>query len=61
MTRDEAINICRQRALAAGQRGDHEYLPKTQEEAATWQPHEWVIEAVMDGGTSAGFYRQPGQ
>lgn len=58
MTRDEAIEIARQRAFAAGERGDHEYLPRTAEQTKTWMPHEWVVEAIMDAGANPGFYRK---
>lgn len=58
MERDEAVEIARQRALASGERGDHEYLPRTPEQAKTWMPHEWVIEAIMDAARNPGFYRR---
>jgi hypothetical protein len=32
----------------AGEKGDHDYLPKTQEEAAQWEPHDWVISAIQE-------------
>lgn len=60
MTREEAIEMCRARALAARQRGDaQEYLPSTPAEADTWLPHEWVIEAVLDASSGSGYYRRP--
>lgn len=61
MTRDEAVYICQQRALAGGLRGDDPALPVTPAAAAAFQPPEWVVEAVLDASTGTGFYRQPGQ
>jgi hypothetical protein len=50
MTRDQAIDIARRRALNS--RDTHAYLPVTQADAATWMPHEWVIDAIL---WAAGF------
>ena len=44
MTRNQAIEIARQRALNT--REGHRYLPVTEADAATWEPHEWVIDAI---------------
>ena len=45
MTRNQAIEIARQRALNA--REGHGYLPVTEADAQTWMPHEWVIDAIL--------------
>ena len=45
MTRNQAIEIARQRALNA--RESHGYLPVTEADAQTWMPHEWVIDAIL--------------
>ena len=48
MTRIQVIDIARQAALKAGLRGvRNDYLPITQLEAENWQPHAWVIDAVL--------------
>ncbi len=44
--RIEATRIARETALEAGRHGMHGYLPTTEEEAATWLPHPWVIYAI---------------
>lgn len=45
MTRDEAIELARRRALNS--LDTYAYLPVTDADAATWMPHEWVIDAIM--------------
>lgn len=45
MTRNQAIEIARQRALNT--RESHGYLPVTEADAQTWMPHEWVIDAIL--------------
>lgn len=44
MTRDEALKIAR--ACAYAKCHTHDYLPRTAQEAADWQPHEWVLDAI---------------
>ena len=38
------LNIAREEALIA--HADHDYLPKTAEQADVFHPHEWVLEAI---------------
>lgn len=47
MNRQQAINLLQHQALQAGKKGDHDYLPKTLEEARSWEPHEWVVDSVV--------------
>lgn len=35
-------------ALDAGQRGDHDYLPKNEEQLQEFTPHSWVMHALID-------------
>lgn len=44
MTRDVAIYIARLCAYA--KHDSHSYLPQTRDDAKTWQPHEWVVDAI---------------
>ena len=44
MTRDEALKIAR--ACAYAKCYTHGYLPRTAQEAADWQPHEWALDAI---------------
>ena len=44
MTRDEALKIAR--ACAYAKCHTHGYLPRTAQEAADWQPHEWALDAI---------------
>lgn len=44
MTREESLKIVR--ACAYAKRHTHGYLPRTAQEAADWQPHEWVLDAI---------------
>ena len=46
MTREEAVRLAQY--FAYGDRAKHSYLPQTEEEAEIWQPHEWVIEALIE-------------
>lgn len=42
---DETIKaLCK--AAAFSSRADHSYLPQTEEERATFEPHDWVVKAV---------------
>lgn len=45
MTRDQAIDIARRRALNS--KDTHAYLPVTDDDAKAWMPHEWVIDAIQ--------------
>ena len=38
------LSIARNEALLSQE--DHDYLPKTPEQAALFHPHEWVLEAM---------------
>lgn len=44
MTRDDALKIAR--ACAYAKCHTHGYLPRTAQEAADWQPHEWALDAI---------------
>lgn len=46
MTRDQAVELARQRATRTIDKPYHEYQP-TPEKARNWQPHEWVIDAIL--------------
>lgn len=45
MHQDQCVQIAREAAVACGER--HSYMPDTDEAAATWQPHRWVIDAML--------------
>ena len=48
LSRDEFVKAARTYALAYGRHDDApSYLPRTDEDAATFQPHAWVIGALM--------------
>lgn len=44
LTRDEALKIAR--ACAYAKHHEHGYLPTTKDTAASWQPHEWVLDSI---------------
>lgn len=46
MDREDAIHLAQY--FAFNTREKHEYLPKNKTEAATWEPHEWVIQAIIE-------------
>ena len=45
MTRDQAIEVARRAALNSME--GYAYLPVTDEDAATWMPHEWAVKAII--------------
>ena len=52
------LNVARDEALIAY--ADHDYLPKTTEQADVFLPHEWVLEAMRRAyslGRQAGAHR----
>lgn len=55
MTRDEAIAIAR--VCAMNDPEGHSYTPQSSVSAATWMPHEWVIEAIMLAAAESGRLR----
>lgn len=57
MTKDHLIAIARGYALIDGSYDLHAYLPRTETEAALWDPHEWVI-AAMQAAFDAGQAKQ---
>jgi len=45
MTRDEAIFIAKMEAYKEASK--HSYIPESMNEFTGWQPHEWVIQAIL--------------
>ena len=45
MHQDQCVNIAQDAAMACTER--HDYMPVTQDQADTFQPHRWVIEAML--------------
>lgn len=45
MHQDQCVEIAREAAADCGER--HDYMPKNDEEATTWQPHRWVVDAML--------------
>ncbi len=44
--RDYALRVARAWAFKCGK--DHDYLPKTSAEMSSFEPHEWVLEAIAE-------------
>lgn len=42
---DQCVEIARQAAAACHER--HDYMPSTVRLAETWQPHRWVVDAML--------------
>lgn len=57
ITRDDAVEIARDAALRHG--GDHGYTPRSAETAALWQPHAWVVEAILAAASRAAVRSDP--
>ena len=45
MHQDKAIELAREAAIVCGER--HDYMPATELLAETWQPHRWVVDAML--------------
>ena len=45
MHQDKCVEIARQAAVDCGER--HDYMPATDLLAETWQPHRWVVDAML--------------
>ena len=45
MHQDKAVELAREAAVACGER--HSYMPPTEPLAEVWQPHRWVIDAML--------------
>ena len=45
MHQDRCVQLAREAAVACGER--HSYMPATDLLAETWQPHRWVIDAML--------------
>ena len=45
MHQDRCVELAREAAVACGER--HDYMPTTELLAETWQPHRWVIDAML--------------
>lgn len=45
MHQDRCVDLAREAAVACGER--HDYMPATDLLAETWQPHRWVIDAML--------------
>lgn len=51
MHQDQCVEIARQAAVACHER--HDYMPATELLAEVWQPHRWVIDAMLCAATVA--------
>jgi hypothetical protein len=51
MHQDQCVEIARQAAVACRER--HDYMPATELLAEVWQPHRWVIDAMLCAATVA--------
>lgn len=45
MHQDKCVELAREAAVACGER--HDYMPATDLLAETWQPHRWVVDAML--------------
>ena len=45
MHQDQCVQLAREAATYCGER--HDYMPATELLAETWQPHRWVIDAML--------------
>lgn len=45
MHQDRCVQLAREAAVACGER--HAYMPATDLLAETWQPHRWVVDAML--------------
>lgn len=47
----DAVKLAQEAALS--HRNNHGYLPQTREQAETWQPHGWVLDAIQAAALGA--------
>lgn len=45
MHQDRCVQLAREAAVDCGER--HDYMPTTELLAETWQPHRWVVDAML--------------
>ena len=45
MHQDQCVQLAREAATYCGER--HDYMPATELLAETWQPHRWVVDAML--------------
>ena len=45
MHQDRCVQLAREAAAWCGER--HEYMPANEAEAETWNPHRWVVDAML--------------
>lgn len=45
MHQDRCVQLAREAAVDCGER--HDYMPATELLAETWQPHRWVVDAML--------------
>ena len=45
MHQDKCVELAREAAVDCGER--HAYMPSTELLASTWQPHRWVVDAML--------------
>lgn len=51
MHQDQCVKIAREAAVCCGER--HDYMPATDLLAETWQPHRWVVDAMLLAASEA--------
>lgn len=52
LTREQAVELAQAAALQLG--ADHAYTPRSAGEAAVWQPHDWVVAAILTAAARRG-------
>lgn len=45
MHQDRCVELCREAAVNCGER--HDYMPVAEAQAQAWQPHRWVVDAML--------------
>ena len=51
MHQDECVEIAKIAAVGCGER--HDYMPADAQQAEQWQPHRWVVEAMLVAADAA--------
>jgi hypothetical protein len=51
MNHDQCLRIAREEAMDCPER--HDYMPKSEMDAASWKPHQWVVDAMQRAAVEA--------
>lgn len=51
-SRSRAVELARMHAIKGGATGRHSYLPTNVVDGMSWEPHDWVVEAILQAANA---------